>query len=363
MGVSFPTEVIEIVREKGLSAYVPDTYSFMLAFSENEEYAFAAENIKSTSYLSYLSSMQELRKRFPNMEMGDLFDEDDFEASQDILHKLKEIKDTIPEEQRLSLRTKGKTGVYNEYHVLPSLASVWLYKHYKYLGYLTGFPPEFFKPCHEFPEWGTPYMSEWPYPQSPTQSNMTPLSVSRVLELTTRVNPLGPNREYGQQMADFLSSPLACMQDNNHLNTKVDYIFPGLKREDHTGGKGGCYKDINLQNRLVSLKYSSPDKYHTSAAETAAVKGMHIAYDMFPENFYDYDFTEDKIQWTRPESMPTGCKYVYEKANEAQQYGDANEDTRGSKGLDADLKTLLKYRKFECCPSGYKPFPPGEKKL
>ena len=359
----FPTEVIEIVREKGLSAYVPDSYNFLLGFSENVEYGFAAENTQSTSYLTYLSSMVELRRRFPNMDMGDLFDEGDFEVSQDILDKLDEIKDAFPEELRLSVRTKGKAGVNNEYHVLPSLASVWLHKYYKYIGYFTGLPPELFLPCHDFPAWGTPYMSEWPYPQSSAQAGMTPLSVSRIMALTTKISAKGPNREYGQNMVDFLSSPLACMQDNTHLDTKVDLIFPGLKKQDHTGGKGGCYKDINLQNRLISLKASSPDKYHTSAAETAAAKGMHIAYDMFPENFYDFDMMENKIQWTRPDSMPSGCKYLSQEANAAQQYGAANQDTRTAKGLDADLKTLFKYRKFECCPSGYQSFPPNDTKL
>ncbi|MCB0318893.1 MAG: hypothetical protein KDD56_09060 [Bdellovibrionales bacterium] len=206
-------------------------------------------------------------------------------------------------------------------------------------------------------------MSEWPYPESETQGGMTPLHVSRVLALTSQINAQGPNRDYAQQMKDFLSSPLACLQDNNELKTKVDLLFPGLKIEDQNSGQGGCYKNYNLPNRLVSLKFSTPDKYHTSAAETAAVKGMHIAYDMFPENFYDFDLLKDKIQWTRPDSLPNKCSFVYETLNEAQQYEKANEDTRGSLGLDADLKTLFKYRRFSCCPSGYFAFPPNEKKL
>ena len=182
---------------------------------------------------------------------------------------------------------------------------------------------------------------------------MTPLLATRVI---TNAVALTGDRKYAQKIAEMVKNPLGCSQDNEVLELELRKIFPGLVIQKQENGKGGCYQEKDMYGRTVAPTNRMADFYETSSALTASVRGMFLAYDMFPDRFYDFDINKDKIQWTRPDSMPKQCMKIADGPESPQAYNAANLDEEEHDGSTHDFHTLIHWRAdFSCCLPGYYP--------
>jgi hypothetical protein len=156
------------------------------------------------------------------------------------------------------------------------------------------------------------------------------------------INPLG--------MINRFIMPQTCLGSNSWLRggkTPIDMLYTGNTTLDSARlawPSTGC-QGTN-QGPWLPVTHGATTAFRSTAAAIGVRKGMETARSFMPSQFYKFDPSKDRVQWTRNKRMPKSCKKI------EQFVLDYN---RGNHEKDDEdpwfMAEVWKY--FRCCPSGY----------